>query len=67
MTTKGEHMEGNKKSINESIVNEIAKKIRNIKYGSITITIHNSKIVQTEIAEKERYENAGQIEKGGGI
>jgi len=67
MATKGEHMEENKKSINESIVNEIAKKILNIKYGSITITVHNSRIVQTEIAEKKRYESAWPSEKGGGI
>ena len=60
-------MEENKKSINESIVNDIAKKIISIKYGSITITVHNSRIVQTEIAEKERYESTWLIEKGGDI
>ena len=60
-------MEENRKSINESIVNEIAKKILNIKYGSITITVHNSRIVQTEITEKKSYESTWPIEKGGGI
>ena len=60
-------MEENRKKINESIVNDIAKKILSIKYGSITITVHNSRIVQTEIAEKKRYENARLVEKGGGI
>ena len=60
-------MEEDRKSINESIVNDIAKKIPNIRYGSITITVHNSRIVQVEITEKRRYENAWLVEKGGGI
>ena len=39
----------------QTILNEITKAIRQINYGEIVITIHNSKIVQIEKKEKKRF------------
>ena len=36
---------------------EILKAIRNIKFGSVEIVIHDSKIVQIEKTEKIRFQN----------
>ena len=37
------------------IWNDIRKKTRDIKYGSITITLHDGKIVQVDTNTKTRY------------
>ncbi|MFH0795887.1 MAG: YezD family protein [Candidatus Omnitrophota bacterium] len=60
-------MDEHRKDVNESIINDIDKTIRNIKYGSITITVHNARIVQVEVTEKKRYDDRWLVEKGGGI
>lgn len=67
MEENRKNIEGSTKLINESIVSDAVKKILNIKYGSITFTVHNSKIVQVEATEKKRYDDAWLLEKGGGI
>jgi hypothetical protein len=39
---------------------EILSAIRNIRYGSVEIVIHNSKVVQIERKEKVRLANNGE-------
>lgn len=39
------------------IVNEILAAVRSIRYGSVEIVIHDSKVVQIERKEKLRFEN----------
>ena len=37
---------------------EVIRAIRNIRYGSVEITIHDSRVVQIERKEKRRFETA---------
>lgn len=48
--------------MSEKLLTEIQKAIETIKYGSIEIVIHDSKVVQIERKEKLRI-TAGQKEK----
>ncbi len=63
-------METDKQSksiINDAIIKELNNSVRDLKYGTINITVHNSKIVQVEVSEKKRFDNVWTIEEGGGI
>jgi hypothetical protein len=50
----------------DTIVWDVKKAITGLDYGTVTIKVHNAKIVQIEITEKKRYDS-GSFEKGGGI
>jgi hypothetical protein len=52
---------------NDVIIRDIKKAITGLDYGTVTIKVHNSKIVQVEITQKKRFDNTGLFEKGGGI
>jgi len=41
--------------INQKILQEIIEPIKQINYGEVVITIHDSKIVQIEKKEKKRF------------
>jgi len=56
-----------KNIINDAIIKDISKAVHRLKYGAITIILHNSKIVQVEVAEKNRFDDVWLIEEGGGI
>ena len=56
-----------KSIINDAIIKELNDAVRNIKYGGISITVHNSRIVQIEVSEKKRFDDVWTIEEGGGI
>ncbi|HNQ63239.1 MAG TPA: YezD family protein [Syntrophorhabdaceae bacterium] len=45
----------NKEEIIETIESDIMRYIRQVNFGEVIITIHNSKIVQIERREKKRY------------
>ena len=57
----------NESAINDAIVRDISNAIAGLDYGTVTIKVHNSKIVQVEITQKKRFDDARQFEKGGGI
>lgn len=42
--------------MDNKIIDEIIKFISSVKYGEVTIIIHNSKIVQIEKKEKKRFD-----------
>jgi len=52
---------------NDAIVKDIRNAIAMLDYGTVTIKVHNSKIVQIEITQKKRFDDVGLVEKGGGI
>ena len=56
-----------KSIINDSIIKDLSEQVLNLKYGSIVIKVHDSKIVQVELTERTRYEDVWLVEKGGGI
>ena len=41
----------------DPLLKEVAKAIREIKYGAVLITIHDSKVVQIEKTEKMRMQH----------
>ncbi len=57
----------NKNIVNDAIIKNISDSIHGVTYGSVTITIHNSKIVQIEVSQKSRFDDVWTVEGGGGI
>jgi hypothetical protein len=43
------------KTKDQNIKNQILKSLDKIQYGEVIITIHNSKVVQIEHREKQRF------------
>jgi hypothetical protein len=41
--------------------------VRDLKFGSITVKVHDSRIVQVEVSKKNRFDDVWNIEEGGGI
>jgi len=57
----------NKNIVNDAILKDISEAIHGIKYGVVTITVHDSKILQIEVTNKNRYDEVWTLENGGGI
>jgi hypothetical protein len=62
-----EKKSSNVNMVNDTIVRDIRNAIADLDYGTVTIKVHNSKIVQVEITQKKRFGDGGLVEKGGGI
>ena len=56
-----------KSIINDSIIKDLSEQVLKLKFGTIVIKVHDSKIVQVELTERTRYEDVWLVEKGGGI
>jgi len=56
-----------KNIVNDAIIKEIADAVGSLEYGSVAIKVHNRKIIQIEVSEKKRFDEAWKIEEGGGI
>lgn len=65
MTTEKDNQKKN--IINDAIIKELNNSVHGLKYGTINITVHNSKIVQVEVSEKKRFDDVWTVEEGGGI
>jgi hypothetical protein len=48
----------------ESVMVEIARSIQNVRFGSVEITIHDSRVVQIERKEKLRFAPAQRAKAG---
>ncbi len=57
----------NKKVINEAIIKDISDSIHGVDYGAVTITLHDSRIVQIEVSKKSRFDAIWTVQEGGGI
>ena len=53
--------------VNDAIIRDIRNAVAELDYGTVTIKVHNGKIVQIEITQKKRFDSGGLVEKGGGI
>ncbi|MBN1795456.1 MAG: YezD family protein [Sedimentisphaerales bacterium] len=62
-----ENKKTNKNPIKDAVLSDIRNAIAGLDYGTVTIKVHNAKIVQIEITQKKRFDDAGLVEKGGGI
>ena len=56
-----------KSIINDAIVKDIADAVAGLEFGTITIKVHGSRILQIEVTQKKRFEDVWHIEEGGGI
>ena len=50
--------------VNDAIIKEIHDAVRSLTYGTVTIKVHDAKIIQIEVTERD---DAWKIEEGGGI
>jgi hypothetical protein len=55
------------KIINDAIIQDIVNAVEGLSYGTITVKVHDSKIVQIEVAERKRFDDVWLIKEGGGI
>lgn len=55
------------KNQNEWVTGKIQSALRGLRYGSVVITVHDSRIVQIERNEKVRLDDLAGHEKGDGI
>lgn len=54
--------------LNDAIIKEVGEFARDIKFGQILITVHNSRIVQVDRTERSRYDSLHQyLDEGEGI
>ncbi|MEI7849658.1 MAG: DUF2292 domain-containing protein [Chloroflexota bacterium] len=56
-----------KNIVNDAIIKDISDSIHGLTYGTVTITVHNSRIVQIEISKKSRFDDVWTVQEGGGI
>lgn len=56
-----------KNIVNDAILKDIRDAIEPLEFGTVTIKVHGSKIIQIEVAEKKRFDDVWRIEEGGGI
>ena len=56
-----------KNIVNDAIIKDISDSIHGLQYGTVTITVHNARIVQIEVAKKSRFDDVWTVQEGGGI
>jgi hypothetical protein len=56
-----------KDALPEVVLQELRNAIGRLKYGTITIKVHGSKVTQIEIAEKKRFDGVAGFTEGEGI
>jgi hypothetical protein len=66
MAEKNDFFENQTEYVTE-VLKRVTKALTGVKYGTITITVHNSRVVQIERSEKIRYDDDQYVVKGGGI
>ena len=53
--------------VNDAIIKDIALAIGSLEYGTVTIKVHETKIIQIDVTEKKRFDDIWRVEGGGGI
>jgi len=56
-----------KNIVNDAIIKDIAQAVGSLEYGTVTLKVHDRKIIQVEVAEKKRFDDVWKVEEGGGI
>lgn len=59
--------QANKNIVNDAIIKNISESIHGLSFGTVTITVHNSKIVQIDVSQKSRFDDVWTLQEGGGI
>lgn len=53
--------------VNDTIIKNIKDAVLGLDYGDVLIKVHHSKIVQIEVTQRKRFDDAHRIEGGAGI
>jgi hypothetical protein len=53
--------------VHDAILKEIAGAINSLEYGTVTIKVHESKVIQIEVAERKRFDDVWKLSEGAGI
>ena len=53
-------------NINDAVFKDVWQAVQNLPFGTVLLTVHQSRIVQMEVTEKKRFDSIW-MEKGGGI
>jgi hypothetical protein len=53
--------------VNDAIIKDIAVAVGSLEYGTVTIKVHETKIIQIDVTEKKRFDDVWRVEGGGGI
>jgi hypothetical protein len=61
VTSNAEPRDGDRLDALSEVDAEIIRTVRNIRYGSVEITIHDSRVVQIERKEKRRFEASRRL------
>jgi len=56
-----------KNIVNDAIVKEISDAVGSLEFGTITVKVHDKKIIQLEVAQRKRFDDVWKVEEGGGI
>ena len=58
-----------KNIVNDAIIKDLADKIHGIEYGTVVVSVYDSRIVQIDITrtEKRRFDEVWTLEGGSGI
>jgi hypothetical protein len=59
--------QNSKNIVNDAIIKDIAAAIGSLEYGTVTIKVHETKIIQIDVTEKKRFDDVWRLEGGGGI
>jgi len=64
---QNETKQNSRNIVNDAIIKDIATAIGSLEYGTVTIKVHENKIIQIEVTEKKRFDDVWRVEGGGGI
>jgi hypothetical protein len=53
--------------VHDAILKEITNAVDALEYGTVTIKVHEKKIIQIEIAERRRFDDVWKLSEGAGI
>ena len=60
-------LKATKNIVNDAIIKEISDAVETLSFGTVTIKVHDRKIIQVEVAERKRFDDVWKVEEGGGI
>ena len=53
--------------VHDAILREITGAINSLEYGTVTIKVHERKVIQIEVAERKRFDDVWKLSEGAGI
>ena len=53
--------------VNDALIKNVYEAVDKIKFGTVLIKVHDRKITQIEVTEKQRLDEVWNLEKGEGI